>query len=578
MSIFLRKLWQNKPRQWGPVSRVQASLFHNADSIYGIDPNSFFAALPGWDSYNYAKEDRLPNHGAAFEKNTLTFDDADISIPPFPYLACSVAFLGCTLANITTWQYLWHSCCDLISTDAIYGIKFQFIIDTGELAISYFDGGKAGPDHRRSKIGGSATTAKANYAGVINGYNDMDLYVNGSDIGGTYSGNATTYNAGPYWGAFGAATSQQTINYGHFSVGTILVAKAAWLPSQIAALSDNPYGLWQRVAPVTYFVPGGSITLKNIVDTGIGSDVISQISNALSVSDAGSGADTFSGLGASLSLSDTGSGVDTIPSINASMIVSDTGSAVDTVVQILSSLLVSDTASAVDTVAQILSAIAVLDTGSGVDIANILSAALKTITDTGAGTDIVIADASLSVEDSGSGTDIISQLLATLLVQDSGSGVENISVLTDILKTVMDNGTGTDSIGSPTVSLSISDSAGAVDIVSLSAALSVLDIGSASDLVNAIKTKMIQIQDTGAGSDAVTVAVAVTLDDIATATDVIGQVLTSLNVLDSGTGTDSVVATDVDLLANGKVKVSFSIKIPGISFDMKIPGIDFDMK
>ena len=48
MSFINRQLYKQKPQQWGSVSAVQSSLFHNLESI-GIDHQTCVLALPLWE-------------------------------------------------------------------------------------------------------------------------------------------------------------------------------------------------------------------------------------------------------------------------------------------------------------------------------------------------------------------------------------------------------------------------------------------------------------------------------------------------------------------------------------------------
>jgi len=79
-----------------------------------------------------------------------------------------------------------------------YGIGF-FVMHENNLQISYADGGSPGPASRRTKNGATALSANTWYhvAAVLRGPRDMDIYINGVDDGGTYSGTggSLTYSA-----------------------------------------------------------------------------------------------------------------------------------------------------------------------------------------------------------------------------------------------------------------------------------------------------------------------------------------------------------------------------------------------
>jgi len=72
-----------------------------------------------------------------------------------------------------------------------YGILLM-IETTNRVWISYGDGTGSGPADRNTKIGTTFLTANRNYhlVGVIRGRDDMDIYIDGVNDGGAYSGTA----------------------------------------------------------------------------------------------------------------------------------------------------------------------------------------------------------------------------------------------------------------------------------------------------------------------------------------------------------------------------------------------------
>jgi len=91
---------------------------------------------------------------------------------------------------------------NIITTDTVspyYGIWLQ-VSTTGKISISYGDGGTPGPESRRTKDGATTLSANTwyNVTVVINGPTDINIYLNGVDDGGTYSGtgDALTYSTG----------------------------------------------------------------------------------------------------------------------------------------------------------------------------------------------------------------------------------------------------------------------------------------------------------------------------------------------------------------------------------------------
>jgi hypothetical protein len=75
-----------------------------------------------------------------------------------------------------------------------YGFRFG-IVGTYQLDISYGNGGLIGAGNRQSKATKANVIAPGQWyhvVGIIRGATDMSIYVNGVDVGGTYSGSAST--------------------------------------------------------------------------------------------------------------------------------------------------------------------------------------------------------------------------------------------------------------------------------------------------------------------------------------------------------------------------------------------------
>jgi hypothetical protein len=81
-----------------------------------------------------------------------------------------------------------------------YGAVFYFNSDT-LLTAQFGDGSGSGSAnrHRKQATIPSVLNKWAHVAAVVNGKDDITLYVNGSDVGGSYSGTASTvaYNSSP---------------------------------------------------------------------------------------------------------------------------------------------------------------------------------------------------------------------------------------------------------------------------------------------------------------------------------------------------------------------------------------------
>ncbi len=581
---FLRQLYKQKPSAWGPASSVQASIFKNAERI-GIDPASIALAMPMWgpgDQLDYANLKLRTQVGTSYEKNsikTVTNVDSYITMPDIFagmedltiiadfYLPSgstnSVGIIGSWLSNTNMSCLFFTSSSGKLTFREYNGIAYTDAITSS----TYIDvSGTKKWAVKRQRV--EAVTLKPFF---VNGQ-AVSYSSYGSNVGplATPSTAQTTINR------YSTSISTQLAAFWNI----LTVYRTALKDSQIAYLSDNHYFLLQRVPPVFYSVPGGAITIKTITDTGSCLDEIAQISNIFALSDTGSCLDGFSGLIAGLSVVDAGAGVDTVKPI-AALTVQDTGSAIDLIQQISAACSVADTGTGTDSIGQLLAALVVSDAGAGADVITVLKELLKTVTDSGTGTDSISRIlASLSVADAGSITDTISQILAGVSVSDTGTCVEFIALLKDILKTISDTGSGSDSVSIQPVSVSVQDAGTALDIIGhIAVALSVSDAGTIAEIISTIKTKMVTVTDTGTGSDsAPTISVSLTVSDTAAALDLVGQVINSLTVSDTGTGFESITKTDFDILPSGKVMVTFTIKTPGASFAMRTPKATFNIE
>ncbi len=92
--------------------------------------------------------------------------------------------------NVSSYQMIFAN--DNFNT-SYYGVIFQ-LQSNGVLAVSYGNGGSPSPNSRSSKSGSTVLSVNKWYfvTGVIRGANDMDIYINGINDNGTYSGTASS--------------------------------------------------------------------------------------------------------------------------------------------------------------------------------------------------------------------------------------------------------------------------------------------------------------------------------------------------------------------------------------------------
>lgn len=203
-----------------------------------------------------------------------------------------------------------------------------------------------------------------------------------------------------------------------------------------------------------------AVTLT-LPESGAGSEALA-IQVAVSVADAGSGAEALALLTEALKqVLDSGVGTDLVPSPAVSLTVLDSGAGYD--------------AAAVSVT------VTVADAGSAAEALSIIATMLVTILDSGTGSDaLAVSVAPIVVTDSGVGDDAPGVAVA-LTLADAGAGTD--SLLTSALLAVADAAAGTDALGSITVNVAVSDIGQAVDVLGqVNAVLSVLDLGTGVDV------------------------------------------------------------------------------------------------
>lgn len=116
---------------------------------------------------------------------------------------------------------------------------YDLCINSGVLACDYGDAAGSGPAHRRSKSGTTALTTGIWYyvATVIQGPTNIQLYVNGVDNGGAYSG---TGGAMAYTTTTTKIDTSNTTNFFNGTLDEVSVYNRALSPAEIAQLPLGP--------------------------------------------------------------------------------------------------------------------------------------------------------------------------------------------------------------------------------------------------------------------------------------------------------------------------------------------------
>ncbi len=128
-----------------------------------------------------------------------------------------------------------------------YGATLN-IHSTGTVWLQYGDGDSNTSYDRNTKSGTSSLAANQWYhvAGVIRGQNDMNIYLNGADDGGSYSGSATNMDTSSGVPAFGRWIGHDNDEYLNGNIEYIYLFNRALLASEIALLYREPFCMFAR--------------------------------------------------------------------------------------------------------------------------------------------------------------------------------------------------------------------------------------------------------------------------------------------------------------------------------------------
>jgi hypothetical protein len=259
MGIFLRHMHLIKPEraQCGSDADVQASIFKNAERI-GINPASVAFAMPMWGPGNqidYAIGLTGINTTVAFINNSLQFGSGRLTLGrQNPIVGASEVTMAVvvklnTLGTSRRFLIKWASGLDFIlSTDDTNSDELIYGVGVG--GGNYYLGWTTNANLQTNKQLVIICTVK------MNGTENAIISVNGVNATMNHyredAGTASSSNDVFYIGDNGAGSGSVD-----GLMASAYMLKQKLNASQIAFLSDNPYYLLQRVAPVFYSLPGG---------------------------------------------------------------------------------------------------------------------------------------------------------------------------------------------------------------------------------------------------------------------------------------------------------------------------------
>ena len=222
------------------------------------------------------------------------------------------------------------------------------------------------------------------------------------------------------------------------------------------------------------------LILIAIADAGTAVDSLANIAVALTLPDSGAGSEALA-VQVAVNVSDAGSGDEAINLLTEALKqVIDSGLGSDLVLSPAVSLTVLDSGAGYDAAAVSVT-VTVADAGSAAEALSVIATMLVSIVDSGSGSDALsVSVAPIVVADAGTGDDAPGIAVA-LTLADAGAGSD--SLLTSVLLTVADAAAGTDAVGSITVNVAVGDIGQAVDVLGqIDAVLSVLDLGTGVDV------------------------------------------------------------------------------------------------
>jgi len=241
---FHRKLWQNKPRQWGPRSRVQGNLFESVNRL-GEDPSKIALAMPMWnpgDQVDYSKNGVTgTNSNVEFNRNNQVFIGSSTTFIDTP--GDDIPSLGKTGSPVTSLMGLSLT---LRYNRYFFAKNSSFGCRSNLHDLEFFVWGI----NATSTIQVPTDYSIHQVGGVFNGSDSVSCFYDGSNVKTTTGTSTSTTNTNVLriGGRYGKASAEYMGGDGHY----ILVSSNILSPYSIASLYENPWQLWQPVAPVFY--------------------------------------------------------------------------------------------------------------------------------------------------------------------------------------------------------------------------------------------------------------------------------------------------------------------------------------
>lgn len=189
-----------------------------------------------------------------------------ISIPNFPISVQADVYLPANFQSMTEFS--------IFKSDDHSGpySGFWCAIKPTFIELSYGDGNGEGTQYRRTINSPHSIIAQTwvNIACVINGPLDMKVYVDGVDVGGTYTGGGGTYF--PSYGNLatsGYAISSASTLYSEGQIDNLSIWDIALTPTSVSDYMDcPPIGTENGLVALWHFEEGSGITSQDLTGNG----------------------------------------------------------------------------------------------------------------------------------------------------------------------------------------------------------------------------------------------------------------------------------------------------------------------
>jgi hypothetical protein len=254
---YLRRLWQNKPKQWGPFSAVQLGLFNNAEKI-GINPAKIVCATPIWGPgtvHDYSKNRKTASYGSAsYENGYLKSTGATCPVidapTDFSDLAKNTRSAFFTFHPGSTGLPWWDTY--FMWTDAGNGTH-SLLYGRGTSQAAFNLGSQ-------TKIVNLPDTYDINASMMVDTITDTHIYGLNSELVEEANSMVWFQQASKaYLGNFDGTESST-----HTYLKQVILSSERFSIDTFAKLNDNPYQLWQPPTFRTYSIPadGGQLPIN----------------------------------------------------------------------------------------------------------------------------------------------------------------------------------------------------------------------------------------------------------------------------------------------------------------------------